>query len=165
MELKKFVDEVVKASRENIKYINVDIKRLKDEIKDCRALIKDPNKDTHDLYAHIKFNEDRIEKLRREKSRNREHIAHAKKLLKLKLVRLKTGAVIPSIHLEHIGKRLEGCWIVEYSQYKDGIEMKYKNTQTKIEGSVKLLTVKGVPEKVELPLFEEGEVVDECLAL
>ena len=85
-----------------------------------------------------------------------------KSLKKYKPVRLLTGAVIPFTFVEAIKKKLKGVHSVAYIQHPDGLSIVWGTK--KGTGKMKLQQIFfDIPDDVELPEFEEGEVVGKCL--
>lgn len=152
--------EVLKASN---KKLNVEIKEIKSELKHLESVIRNAD-DKMKVAAEISKLEYKLHQLKADKKQNTYELENYKRFHKCKPERLKTGAVIQTKLLEEMLKKLKGPWEIEFFQYRDGLEMKYWNPLTKVNGSFKFMNLPlDVPDDIELRTFEEGEVLNECL--
>lgn len=138
---------------------------LKKEQKQKREIGRKDNKNSrlHEQSdARIALVKSKIESDKSKISFCKDEIAEYKNLSKTKPVRLKTGAVVNFKIIDEMLKKLTGkSWSIEYTQYQDGLQIAYINTQSGAKGSLEAYDLGGLPDEVELPLFEKGEV-KEC---
>lgn len=167
-------------------WITQEVKRYDSEIKDSQKLIAGfqtelkkvqqqkreigrKNNDNREHHWKIDYSissiKSSIENMKSKIYACKSSVTEVKKLGKMKPVRLKTGAVVNlKIFDEMLKKLKDKYWTIEYTQYQDGLQIAYINAHTGAKGSFKAYIIPTIPDSIELPLFEKGEI-KECSIL